>query len=73
MTSSGKLDLPRREVIDHAKRAVLNYGPDAILDHAEECVGRAHAYDGGFPVAEVAEEAVRQAERVYAFLGYHHA
>lgn len=70
MTYSGKTKISRREVIDHAKRAVLTFGSDNILDHAEECIGRDHAYDDGFPVAEVAEEAVRQAERVCAFLGY---
>ena len=73
MTSSGKLVLSRREVIHHAKQAVLAFGPDAILDHAEECIRREHAYDVGFPVEEVAREAERQAYRVYEFLGWWHS
>ena len=70
MTYSGKSTVPRREVIDHAKRIVLTYGPDNVLDHSEECVLAMYGYDDDFPVAEVAREAERQARRVYEFLGY---
>lgn len=61
MTYFGKTTMPRREVIAHAKALVLNCGPAAVLNAPEECVRRAHAYDEGFPFADVGEEAVRQA------------
>lgn len=63
--------LSRRQIVDEAKRFVLTSGPSNMLEFGEEMI-RNHNY-GQWTDADVDAirvEAVKQAERVFAFLGY---
>lgn len=64
--------MKRTEIIDEAKWLVLLHGPFRVLERGGE------AFDSACPPddprwpyrTEILAEAVRQARRVYAFLGY---
>ena len=58
--------MTRRHVIAAAKTIVLSLGPDTILELGESAV-QSYYPDN---CAEITAEAIIQANRVYAFLGY---
>jgi len=64
--------LKRREVLDLAKRLVLDVGPSIVLEFGFESAENRGWVDtyGRENVLAVVAEAHRQADRVYAFLGY---
>lgn len=65
------MNLTRKQVIDEAKRFVLHSGPANMLEYGEEMIQN---FNGGqwtdADVQAIRAESVRQAIRVYAFLGY---
>ncbi len=59
--------MTRREIIEAAKQLVLIHGPANVLEFGEELLDQALPWlDRVF----ITDEASKQAERVYDFLGY---
>jgi hypothetical protein len=64
--------MKRNKIIDEAKQLVLSEGPSNILEFGDEYVAdrQRGANWTNDEAKAILEEAVRQARRVYNFLGY---
>lgn len=63
--------MTRREVIEEAKKFVLTSGPSNMLEFGHEMVqNHNHGQWSDEDVHAIVLESHRQADRVYAFLGY---
>lgn len=60
----------RRQITHHAKQMVLHVGPSNILEFGEEYLWMLPPETAKRDREAVLDEAVKQAKRVYAFLGY---
>jgi hypothetical protein len=72
MTREATVKLTRAQILDEAKKLVLHHGPSNVLEFGIEYVrdeASVHRWSEE-DITAVDVEAMKQAHRVYAFLGY---